>query len=535
MNLTIPLSELIHSTFADRDLAEEAAPDCLRLFAAEGQDFETVRAQKWYKRLWLFLVEGGTRVQAEQCRSLAEAQDLLARILETHFERTARTSLLTTLVAEGLAGHAGPIPQRILALGAERERLLRELEHGAYDPSNEYTWPEEHRLLLFQVMAVAATADGQLADEERKLLSFKLRDLDLGAEARAEAERYLDRVVPLRGEVRRLEDPRMRMVLFRHAAAVVLADGKYTVSEKRCIQDLARALSLPAEEAEAVFSELSPVGPRLAPERVAALTSLGRKVQHEAPPAEEPASADPPAEVEAALAGLAPFLRAWMREFTAYTHKHLADFITRRGEEINLAFQDGTRLDRGLDLYEQVFEVEALRRDLHTSLEESRSTYRGACALLGDRAGLRLDESLSALLDESFRTLEESGGEAGAAVGELLRTVRDVRAHVPANVLASVEAGALGSTSLLLLGTRLDPDLVGRRLESLVRAEEQVWEAAARWNEEAAPTLDFLGERLVESLTEGLRARSCVRSVRRAQEALQAELMEWAAEAEVPV
>ncbi len=550
----IPLSDLNHESFTDPDLAEDAAADCVCLFQAGSQDFQTVRTQKWYKRIWTQLTQGETRRLADNCQSVAEAQDLLARILKAHFEHTARTSVLATYIAAGLnqtAASGNSYTRMVIDIGEQQETLAREVNQsrtqGTHDPRNEYTWTEEHRLLLFKVMAAAATTDGQLEASEKRLLEFKLRDLELGDKARAEAERYLDHVTPLHGEVRSLESDEMKKVLFRHAVAMVLADGDYSFSEKYFIRDLARALQISADCVNETLKALEPIGSHMPAERIAELASSGRRsraTSTRASSAATPTTAEDQARaLETALAELEPRLREWTHVLLGCAHHELISFMTQREEKINQTLDKDCSLEEGLNAFEDIFNPEEMDRDFSSCLAEARKMTMGPGAYLADQVDLIVEGELFETIASQFEEISESSVDPGAAVQKLLAKVAEVRQSVPTPILGGIKCGAIGFASVFLLGPlgwlagaagawftcKLDGEKVDRLVNSLGRAHDRVWETAARWAEKAAVTLQFLEVQINEALIASMRGKGCPTTVELAREIVESDLATWAA------
>jgi len=550
----VPLADLNLETFSDPDLAEDAAADCVKLLQASQEDFEAVRSQKWYKRLWTQLVQGDTRRRVDGLRSISEAQALLVQILKAHFEYTARVSVLATYIAAGLnqaAPSGNQYTRLVIDIGEQHENLVREIEQnrarGTHDPSNEYTWTEEHRLLLFKVMVAAAAIDGHIVDRERQLLEFKLQDLDLGDKARSEAERYLDRVTPLHGEVREIQSPQVRMVLFRHAAAVVLADGEYNLSEKYYIRDLARALQIAPDETEAVFKDLDREGARLSPERIAELASLGQKARDtsvQASSAATPRTApDRQRALEAALAELEPRLRQWTGVFMDWAHYELVSFLAQRQERINQAFDEDSSLEETLNIFEDVFNADEMDNDFSDSRKEAEKVVTSAGRCLADEADIILGGGLFKIIASEFNDISACSVDPGSAVERLLAKVAEVRQNVPTPLLGGIKCGAICAACVFLLGPlgwlagaagawfshQLDGDKIESMVKSLGQAHDRVLEAASRWDKKAAKSLLFLGDQIAEALLDSMRVKGCLETIRRAEERVEADLAEWAA------
>lgn len=290
----VQLADLNLEWFEDQDLAEDLGADCLKLFEATEAQFESVRSQRWYKRLWSTLTGGNTRQLASGCESLAQAQQLLLQVLQVHAQTNARSNALMLVVAQGLRHveyQQNQVVRAIVGMADRIELLEQEValhrRHLNADPSNEASWNQEHRLLLWKVMVVAAFADGEVDHHEDVLLRHKLGQLRLSGDYLDEAHAF--RITPgsIGDDLERVDSYQMRLTMFRHALGVMYADGKLETSERTLAERLAATLHIRERDESRVRDAFSGIHAEPELERLEELIGGGRKRRVPAPDPEE--------------------------------------------------------------------------------------------------------------------------------------------------------------------------------------------------------------------------------------------------------
>ena len=121
---------------------------------------------------------------------------------------------------------------------------------------------------LVEMMFLAASADGDFSDVERKHFLQSVESLTDGRLAKAALEGLLDRAktdleasgreARLAAVKERLPDPGARKVALSLAIQVTAADGIIRTSERELIMDTAEALEIDRDEAANLVIKLSP-------------------------------------------------------------------------------------------------------------------------------------------------------------------------------------------------------------------------------------------------------------------------------------
>ena len=121
---------------------------------------------------------------------------------------------------------------------------------------------------LVEMMFLAASADGDFSDVERKHFVQSVESLTDGRLAKAALESLLDRAkadleasgreARLAAVKERLPDPGARKVALSLAIQVTAADGIIRTSERDLIMDTAEALEIDRDEAADLVIKLSP-------------------------------------------------------------------------------------------------------------------------------------------------------------------------------------------------------------------------------------------------------------------------------------
>ncbi|MBX3245806.1 MAG: hypothetical protein KF901_01345 [Myxococcales bacterium] len=295
----VHLADLNLEWFEDRDLADDLGADCLKLFEATEDKFESVRNQRWYKRLWSTLTGGNTRQLAAGCESLAQAQQLLLQVLQVHAQTNAQSNALMLVVAKGLRHVEHQQNQVVRAIVGMADRIeLLEQEVALHrrqlnsDPSNELTWNQEHRLLLWKVMVLAAFADGEVDHHEDALLEHKLGQLTLSGPYLEEAHEFRSTPGPIGEDLERVDSYQMRLTMFRHALGVMYADGKLESSERALAERLSATLHIRDRDETRIREAFSGIHAEPDLERLEDLIGGGKKRRAPAPDSEEYAVID---------------------------------------------------------------------------------------------------------------------------------------------------------------------------------------------------------------------------------------------------
>jgi tellurite resistance protein len=131
-----------------------------------------------------------------------------------------------------------------------------------------HTFDEPKLEALVDLMVLAASADGEFSDEERRhfLRSVEsLTDRRIAGDAldglvgRIEADlRSGGREGRLATVKQRLDTPALRKVAFSMAVQVMAADGIIRTSERELLLELADALEIDRDEAADLVAQLSP-------------------------------------------------------------------------------------------------------------------------------------------------------------------------------------------------------------------------------------------------------------------------------------
>jgi len=114
----------------------------------------------------------------------------------------------------------------------------------AFNPANEHTWPEDQRLLLFEVMVLAALADGRMQRDEEAAIERRLADFCFTPHCQRLAADFRDRPRSIDAELAAVEHYQSRIVLFRHAVGVAYAHERLTLRERVFVSRLATTLGI---------------------------------------------------------------------------------------------------------------------------------------------------------------------------------------------------------------------------------------------------------------------------------------------------
>jgi uncharacterized membrane protein YebE (DUF533 family) len=142
-----------------------------------------------------------------------------------------------------------PPPPPAAAAGADVEA---EVEAG--DEGEEL--PPQATYAIVRTMVAAALADGSLDPAEKKVIQERLEDSELSAAEKRQIHQDLV-LPPTPAELAALApEAEGRELLYRFAAAVVLADRQVSDLERGWLDRLARALAIDAERAAALDLEI---------------------------------------------------------------------------------------------------------------------------------------------------------------------------------------------------------------------------------------------------------------------------------------
>ncbi|RMH23220.1 MAG: DUF533 domain-containing protein, partial [Acidobacteria bacterium] len=124
-------------------------------------------------------------------------------------------------------------------------------------PSLDAVVPPSLTCAVVRTMVAAALADGDFADGERRLIEGRLDESGLAAEDLAQVRR--DMVLPPspRELAALVTDAAGRELLYRFAAAVVLADRRVSELEETWLERLADAFGLSAERRAELRAEVA--------------------------------------------------------------------------------------------------------------------------------------------------------------------------------------------------------------------------------------------------------------------------------------
>ena len=257
----VNLADINLDILEDARLAGTISEDCIRLLREKG-DFEKVKNQEWYRRIWATLSGSNTRKLSSDISSVRQAQARLVEILQVHSRSNARSNSLVLLMAKGLRAvdaRSNKLIEVVFLLADRIALIEKELElhrrQLSFCPSNEYTWNQEQRLLLWKLMVAAAHADGHVSEAENVILDHKLADLDL-------SEDYLDEAIEFRrkphnidGELERIDSYRVRLVMYRHGVGMLHADARMDSLEHMAMKHLSRVLHIRKQDEDAVINE----------------------------------------------------------------------------------------------------------------------------------------------------------------------------------------------------------------------------------------------------------------------------------------
>lgn len=460
----VQLADLNLEWFEDKDLAEDLGTDCLKLFEATEAEFESVRSQRWYKRLWSTLTGGNTRQLASGCESLAQAQQLLLQVLQVHAQTNAQSNALMLVVAQGLRHvehQQNQVVRAIVGMADRIELLEREValhrRQLNFDPSNETTWNQEQKLLLWKVMVLGAFANGEVDRHEAVLLEHKLGQLSLSGTYLEEAHDFRESPGPIGDDLERVDSYQMRLTMFRHALGVMYADGKLEASERALAERLAASLHIRERDESRVREAFSGVHAEPDLERLEELIGGGKKRRAPAPDSEEYAaidsSRDEMRETERLRAeGIAEVLGA-VREigpvWASTVAGHLGYGVVM---PILQAFEAYGELPDDGDLSDLVATLnpEVLLAAVNEGLPKVGNALEAYVADL--ERGFAFSSALGGQFKAAWNKVINDDGGWESALAELGAAGEDLLGAKPSGIGQMVKGGALGYAGAALLG-----------------------------------------------------------------------------------
>jgi uncharacterized tellurite resistance protein B-like protein len=516
----VKLADLNLEWFEDKDLAEDLGADCLKLFEVTETHFESVRNQSWYKRLWSTLTGGNTKQLAKGCESLAQAQQLLLQVLQVHAQTNAQSNALMLFVAQGLRHVEHQQNQVVYAIVGMADRIeLLEQEVALHrrqlnsDPSNESTWNQEQRLLLWKIMVLAAYADGEVDQYEETLLNQKLKQLALSGDYLEDAQDFRATPSPISDELERIDSYQMRLTMYRHALGVMYADGRLESAERVLAERLASTLHLRERDEAGIREVFSNAHGEPNLERLEDLIGGGKKRRAPAPDSEEYEAIDSRrAEIKQAeqlrSEGIAQIIND-VREIGPIWANTVAENLAYGVVmPIFQAFKEYGALPEDSDASELVETLDT--EELLAAVNEGLVKVRGALeAYTGD---LERGFSFSPRLYNHFQTawqevISDDGGWE-AALAELEEAGTDLIDSQSSVVGHLVKGGAIGVAGAVLLGpigwigaaaaaaaaTYLDSESNDKKLRRAARrwdsSVHRFGESTDRWREQATKHME---------------------------------------------
>lgn len=281
----VTFDDLNRDWFEDPELADEISETCLQLFQQTQQSFDSVRSQRWYRRLWSTLTGGNTRELARGLSSFAEAQQFLLQLLEAHSQANEKSNVLMQQLAQGLKQlhyQQNQIARSIVDM-AERVSLLEKevglIRHEIrYDPLDERTWNSEQKLLLWKVIILAMNSHTELTPLQSELLQLKSEHLNLEGSYLEEARHFqYDENGSVATDLQRLESYQMRRTIFRYAVGVIYASCiELTRSQRNFLVKLISYLHIKEQDEISTRNVLSSISASLTALDVDELISEGR-------------------------------------------------------------------------------------------------------------------------------------------------------------------------------------------------------------------------------------------------------------------
>jgi uncharacterized tellurite resistance protein B-like protein len=253
------LGELHYDALADDHSAAGLADDCLRLLRTSEADFRAAKDQSWYQRIWRTFGGKNLRKVGASCAHVAHAQALVVELLRAVGRNHQRGMRLVELVAEDLERvreRQGALSGRLRRIYDEIAKLKQQLRHQRTQVVDENDLPEKERVLILRAMVAAAWADGRIQDAEAELIARKIESLNLSEKARRTIAAELRAPKSLGSALASIDSPKVRRLLYRNVAAVVMADGQIQTRETMFLAQLAAALGIPRQESGAIDEEL---------------------------------------------------------------------------------------------------------------------------------------------------------------------------------------------------------------------------------------------------------------------------------------
>ena len=489
----VKLADLNLDFFEDRELAEDLADDCLQLFKTTESDFDSVRSQRWYKRLWSTISGGNTRKLAQGCASLAQAQQLLLKVLQTHAQTNARSNALMMFIARGLRhleGQQNRVVAHIIHMADRIELLEKEVQlHRRQldaDPSNELTWNQEHKLLLYKLLVICAHIDGELEEEEERLLEHKLGELELRDEYLSEALEFNADPHSIDEELEEIDSYKKRLVIYKHAMGMFYADGRIEPQERSGMRHLAGVLNIKKRDLDAINNAFASLHNEFTTDQLLALMSKRKQRV-----AEEPSRSDFVAiddkrtemqeseersrrDIENAVAQLREVGKQWI-EMSA----DVAAFLVV--QPVIARFEAYGELEAyTIEQLVAAMSAEAILSEINGHLSEMQQSIGGGIEEVARYA--LLPPETGDIFASKWQACIQDHGNWENALAELGRAGVDILEAKPSDVMQFVKGGALGFAGAALLGPI---GLLGGAAIAYLdghSAEKKQQSAALRWD-----------------------------------------------------
>ncbi len=414
------VNELNYAVMDDQYLARQVADRIIRLLRTSEEDFDIIKQTTWYRDFWRSL--GGSTLEriGAACRRVFQAQSLAMALVKFAASRNPKGFAIVVLIAQEIAHLKDQFGEWAVP-DSDLTAAISELAHRIRSPQDpdidEQDLPQETRMVIVRAMIATARIDQRLDETEVHLISRKIESLGLSEDERSSVRAEIFDPKPFKINLECLEGYRVRYLLYRNVAAVVLADGVIHVKEKALLEKFVRDLGIKKQDAVRVEHDLTQI------QSVAGLDALVaavvRNAPHEGLPGPDRASRET---VPAELGSRGQSQRKLAESWLTYTGT-LADFgrnflqapVIRRIE----GYHRATGILEGFDIMSEA----AIHDDVLSAAEAfctltSRSiddnllrmfpTIGSEMAVLwSDTVAQRVASSMREDLKECFRDLED--------------------------------------------------------------------------------------------------------------------------------
>ncbi|MEW6350472.1 MAG: hypothetical protein AB1646_15520 [Thermodesulfobacteriota bacterium] len=256
------VNELNCTVLDDQAHALRLADLIIGLLRTSEDDFGIIKQTGWYKDIWRFL--GGPTLErvGAACQRAFQAQSLAMALLKLTALRTPQGLGIVVFMADEIAhlrdrfGDSAVPDSGLTSAIAELARGIRSPQGPNLD---EQDLPKETRIFIVRAMIATARIDQRLDETEVDLISRKIESLGLGEDEQSSIRAEIFDPKPFRIELESLEGYRVRHLLYRNVAAVVLADGAIHVKEKALLEKLVRDLGVKRQDAARIERELTQI------------------------------------------------------------------------------------------------------------------------------------------------------------------------------------------------------------------------------------------------------------------------------------